>query len=133
MELLPKPVEALRGVRMGSIATSGCRCYAVASTGEMWAWGSDTRCAGNAPLGHGEMISCPVPKPIESLRGIKVDAVAASYRHTLALADGGSVYAWGSKQAAMDGALGLGDATRNMPYPVRKPQRIPELRVACGL
>jgi alpha-tubulin suppressor-like RCC1 family protein len=42
-ELQPKPVEALRGVRVGSIAASGHRSYAVADTGELWAWGCDGR------------------------------------------------------------------------------------------
>jgi alpha-tubulin suppressor-like RCC1 family protein len=36
-ELLPKPVEALRGVRVGSIAACAWRSYAVADTGEVWA------------------------------------------------------------------------------------------------
>jgi alpha-tubulin suppressor-like RCC1 family protein len=37
-ELLPKPVEALRGVRVGSIAATYHRSYAVSDTGEVWAW-----------------------------------------------------------------------------------------------
>jgi alpha-tubulin suppressor-like RCC1 family protein len=87
---LPTPVEALRGVRVGSVAATGFRCYAVADTGELWAWGVE-----GVPLGHGEDMHGPLPKPIESLRGIKVDAVAGSNQHTLAVADDGSVYAWG--------------------------------------
>jgi alpha-tubulin suppressor-like RCC1 family protein len=51
-ELLPKPVEALRNVRMSSIAAAGHRSYAVADTGEVWAWGVDG--VGLPPLGHGE-------------------------------------------------------------------------------
>jgi alpha-tubulin suppressor-like RCC1 family protein len=91
-EVLPTPIEALRGVRVGSVAATGGHCYVATDTGELWAWGHDSD--GNLPLGHGELGSCPVPKPIQSLRGVKVDAVAASGRHTLALADDGSVYAW---------------------------------------
>jgi alpha-tubulin suppressor-like RCC1 family protein len=41
-----------------------------------------------------------VPKPIEALRGVKVNAVAASFDHTLALADNGSLYTWGRGGAA---------------------------------
>jgi alpha-tubulin suppressor-like RCC1 family protein len=40
-ELLLTPVETLRGVRVISIAAAGSRCYAVADTGEVWAWGDD--------------------------------------------------------------------------------------------
>jgi alpha-tubulin suppressor-like RCC1 family protein len=38
-ELLPKPVEALRGMQLVSVAAGGARTYAVAETGELWAWG----------------------------------------------------------------------------------------------
>lgn len=36
-ELLPKPIEALRGVHVGCIAAGGARSCAVADTGEVWA------------------------------------------------------------------------------------------------
>jgi alpha-tubulin suppressor-like RCC1 family protein len=85
-------------VRVSSIAAAGCRSYAVADTGELWAWGIERE--GVAPIGHGDQMSCPLPKPIESLRGIKVDAVIASYYHQLALAADGSAYAWGHAECA---------------------------------
>jgi alpha-tubulin suppressor-like RCC1 family protein len=125
-KLWPTPVEALGGVRVGIIAAAGHRSYAVADTGQLWAWGG-----GKAPLGHGERISYPEPKPIESLRGVKVDAVAAGYDHTLAVADDGSVNAWGNEQAASSGALGLEPSVSGPRNGVRTPQRIMALRVAC--
>jgi alpha-tubulin suppressor-like RCC1 family protein len=78
----------------------------VADTGELWAWeeGDFALC----PLGHGEETNGPFPKPIESLRGIRVDAVVADDAHTLAVADEGSVYAWGSADTVWIGSLGLG-------------------------
>jgi alpha-tubulin suppressor-like RCC1 family protein len=90
IQLLPTPVEALRG-RMGSIVATGFRSYVLADTGELWAWGVDG--PQRAPLGHGEQVPGRMPKPIESLRGIKVDAVVAADRAMLALTDDGSVYA----------------------------------------
>jgi alpha-tubulin suppressor-like RCC1 family protein len=130
-ELLPKPVEALRHVRVGSVAATGRRSYAVADTGELWAWGV----AGKdyAPIGHGKQADCSVPTPIESLRGVKVVAVAADHHHTLALADDGSVYSWGNRFAAMSGALGLGPSVSDAKRAVPTPQRIPEMRAAGGL
>jgi hypothetical protein len=129
-KLLPKPVEALRGVRIGVAAAGGHRSFAVADAGELWAWGFDK--GGSPPLGHGEQQDCASPKPIESLRGIKMDAVTSSGGHTLAVAGDGSVYAWGCWNAAGPGALGLGPVVACAFDPVDTPQRVPALRVTCG-
>jgi alpha-tubulin suppressor-like RCC1 family protein len=48
-ELLPKPVEALRGVRVISAALGAFCSYAVADTGDVWAWGGGNK--KDAPLG----------------------------------------------------------------------------------
>jgi alpha-tubulin suppressor-like RCC1 family protein len=66
-ELLPKPVEALRGVRVGSIAAGGHCSYAVTDTGELWAWGCEG--VGGVPLGDGKHVDCPLPKPISVVAG----------------------------------------------------------------
>jgi alpha-tubulin suppressor-like RCC1 family protein len=89
-QLLPKPVEALRGVRVSSVAVHVQLSYAVADTGELWAWGLDTY---GSALGQVEQGKRPVPKPMESLQGVKIDAVSTCGNHTLAVADDGSVYA----------------------------------------
>jgi alpha-tubulin suppressor-like RCC1 family protein len=131
-ELLPKPVKALRSVRVGSIAAAANRSYALADTGELWAWGCSKDF--DTPLGQGEYDHCRLPKPIESLRGVKVDAVVACSFHTLAVFEDGSVYAWGNKDAAKSGLLGLGPSVQDAERPVRTPRRIAGLRVAtCGL
>jgi alpha-tubulin suppressor-like RCC1 family protein len=128
-KLLPRAIEALQGVRVGGIAAAGSRSYAVADTGELWAWGAQSMC--EPPLGHGEQGHCRESKPIESLRGIKVDAVAAGAYHTLALADDGSVYSWGKK--TWSEALGLGSAVSDAREDVLTPQRIPELGMRLGM
>jgi alpha-tubulin suppressor-like RCC1 family protein len=137
-QLWPRPVEALRGVRVGSVAAARHRSYAMAETGELWAWGVDGKA--RAPIGHGEGTNCPLPKPIESLRGIKVDAVIAGRFHTLAQADNGSVYAWGveyernSADEGGEGATGPGPSAGDAGIRVRStPQLIPGLRLACWL
>jgi alpha-tubulin suppressor-like RCC1 family protein len=128
--LLPTPIEALRGVRMGSIAASVSRNYAVADTGELWAWGDDSN--GGTPIGHGRRMKCPLPEPIESLDGIRVDVVAAAVFHTMALADDGRVYTWGDRDAALAGALGLGRSVSDADRTMRRPHRVRGLRGACG-
>jgi alpha-tubulin suppressor-like RCC1 family protein len=128
IRMYDEQIEALRGVRMSSIAAAGFRNYAVADSGELWAWGHDG--GRSLPLGHGEPRHCLLPKPIQSLGGVKVDAVAAGGKSTLALADDGQVYVWGSKRAAESGALGLGSSVTGA---VRTPQRVPGLRVARAM
>jgi alpha-tubulin suppressor-like RCC1 family protein len=131
-ELLPKPVETLRGVRIGSIVAAGVRTCTVSVTGEVWTWGCDRH--GAAPLGHGERVNCPLPTPIESLRGVKVDAVAADDGHTLVQADDGSLYAWGGSRATKACALGLGGSCQTFRKKMDStPTRLPSLRTACGL
>jgi alpha-tubulin suppressor-like RCC1 family protein len=122
-EMLPKPVEALRHVRVGYIAAATGRSYAVADTGELWAWGRNRDII--PPLGHGEKMNCPLPKPVESLRGVKMLAVHAGAYCTLALAEDWRVYAWGNEGSAIRGALGRGPAVRDAGMPVLTPQRVP--------
>jgi alpha-tubulin suppressor-like RCC1 family protein len=129
-ELLPKPIEALRGVRVGIVAAGGFRSYAVTELSELLAWGINQE---DAPLGHGVQGDHSVPTPIALLQGVKVDAVAAAATHTLALANDGSVYAWGGEEPAQMGALGLGPAVSDAGQKVSTPRRVPGLRVACEL
>jgi alpha-tubulin suppressor-like RCC1 family protein len=103
----------------------------VTDASELWAWGWDDEYF--PPLGHGERANCLLPKPIEALRGVKVDAVAAGECHELVLADDGRVYAWGHEEAKKSGALGLGISVQDAGNHVLTSQRIPGLRVACGL
>jgi alpha-tubulin suppressor-like RCC1 family protein len=129
-ELEPTPIEALRGVRVGSVAAGGCHSYAVTDTGELWAWGLTG--SGSIPLGHGEQADCRLPKPIASLRGINVDAGVNSFSLTMARAEDGSVYAWATsmQQSAVCSAWDSSVSAAQDPVPI--PQRIPTLRVACG-
>jgi alpha-tubulin suppressor-like RCC1 family protein len=120
-ELTSKAVEALRGVRVGTVAASGHRSYAADDHGVLWAWGCDDM--NGVPLGHGEQADCPLPKPIAALPGVRVDVVAASGNHTLALADDGSVYGWGGNFPARVGMLSLGPSVSHAGTAVRTPRR----------
>jgi hypothetical protein len=129
-ELLPKPVEALRGVRVGGIAAAlGCS-YAVADTGQVWSW--ERRRVTPISTDHGEQADSVLLEPIEAMWGFKVDAVITGDFHTLALADDGSVYAWGDMDAAISGALGLRPLVTQAERTDPTPRRIPTLRVGCG-
>jgi hypothetical protein len=138
VDSLPKPIETLRGMKVVSIGTAGMRSFAITDTGELWAWGLDSK--EDVQLGHGERARCPLPKPIQTLRqaGIKVDAVCAGETHALALADDGSVYAWGGDEVMLWGVPGLLGMPvprddRDFCYmPVLTPKLIPRLHVAGG-
>jgi alpha-tubulin suppressor-like RCC1 family protein len=117
-ELLPKPIEKLRRVRVRCVACGEERCYAVADTGEVWAWECGfVNCTSRGYIVYRDR---RWPKPLEGMQGIKVDAVVASDIRTLALADDVSVYAWGD-------SISVREANRATP----KPQLIPALRLAC--
>lgn len=126
----PTPVEALQHIRATSIAAAGSRSHAVTDTGEVWAWGMVGKTVGTCcPVSHGDEASHPLPRPIEALRGVRVDAVAGSFYDTLALADDGSVYVWGTKYAAKGSPIP--PAARGEGLPVLSPVRIPALRAVA--
>jgi alpha-tubulin suppressor-like RCC1 family protein len=135
-QLVPELVEALRGVRVCSVAAGTHRSHAVADTGEALTWGYD----GNAqdphgcylvPLSHDdEQWPCPQPEPVESLQGIKVDAIAAITSHALALANDVSVYSWTSWDAEKRGGLGSAPFVKRGRRAVPELGRIAELRAA---
>jgi alpha-tubulin suppressor-like RCC1 family protein len=71
--------------------------------GGVWACGY----AGDGALGVGrDQPNALAPRYVAALEGVRVTAVSAGGLHSLALGDGGAVYAWGQGQ---HGRLGLGD------------------------
>jgi alpha-tubulin suppressor-like RCC1 family protein len=83
------------------------------SDGEVRTWGGGE----DGRLGHGNTDDQNVPKRVEGLTN--VTGIAAGTGHSLALVEGGAVYAWGSNYS---GQLGLGDhgvgTNRNVPTAV---------------
>jgi alpha-tubulin suppressor-like RCC1 family protein len=102
----------------------------VGQSGSLFSWGDTDRALGQGLLGLGQ--STEQPRAIgPPLRALRIVACATSGNHSLALSDGGAVYAWGS---GASGALGLGtrdDASEPRPvlaFPLRSPVRV----VAAG-
>jgi alpha-tubulin suppressor-like RCC1 family protein len=129
-DLQPKPIEALHGVRVGSVAIGCNGTYVVADTGELW---GRLGCGDSAPFCQGNWVKCLLPEPSESLRGVKVDAVAGDGSRTMALADDWSVYMWGVGRAASFCELGPAGRSVKGTMRVTTPRHIPGLRVSCGL
>ncbi|QDZ25602.1 RCC1-like regulator of chromosome condensation protein [Chloropicon primus] len=109
----------------GGIVAWGSNEYGQCGTSAGHDTGSNGAVQGGQPKGDGSSksvtdFSSPIteisfwkPRPVRSLRGVKVVSVVCGHHHTLCLTFQGSVFAWGSNSS---GQLGLGD-TINRPQP----------------
>jgi alpha-tubulin suppressor-like RCC1 family protein len=132
-ELLLKPVEALRSVRVGSVAATLLGNFTITDTSEVWSWGWDSLAGQPAPLSaiaSRRIALCPIRL---SRSGASGWMRWPPHLITRWRADDGSVYAWGNSDAAGRGALGLGSPVRDAKRAVPTPQRILALCVSCGL
>jgi alpha-tubulin suppressor-like RCC1 family protein len=119
--VLPKEIEALRGVDVASASAGEKHALALTYTGDVYSWG-DAR-YGWLALGHGApsggdaagKLRRRVPRRIEALRGVRVRCTAAGRDHSCAVTDKGEVYTWGYGRS---GALGHMDF-RDEPLPKR--------------
>jgi alpha-tubulin suppressor-like RCC1 family protein len=85
---LPKRVEALRGVWLGSVAVRRRHALALAEDGLVYAWGENTE---RALLGNPNVEREWLPKPVEALCGVRVGGTAAAGFLSYALSDRRSV------------------------------------------
>lgn len=86
-----------------AIASGSCHSLALNNKGEVWSWGFNKF----GQVGDGSTNNRVMPQKIEALKGINVSAVAVGRWHCLALAENGTVYAWGNNEYGQ-----LGDGTR---------------------
>ena len=90
-------VAAVGGLPAASQAAcadvGGPICLALGADNTVWAWGS-----GNTfgQIGNGTTVGQVVPVQVTALQGIKVAQIAVNSFNSYALADDGTVYAWGS-------------------------------------
>ncbi|MBT5745766.1 MAG: hypothetical protein HOI31_05685 [Gammaproteobacteria bacterium] len=84
-----------------AIACGDVHTLAVRANGEVWSWGRGA----NGRLGHGSTSDVFTPRNIEYFAetGRRMIDVAAGKNFSLALSDGGEVFAWGNGE---DGQLG---------------------------
>lgn len=91
--------------------------YALASDGTVYSWGGNTY----GQLGNGTNVDSNVPVAVKTtgtpMDGKRIVQVISEQVHSLAIADDGTVYAWGENSA---GALGNGTNTgSNIPVAVK--------------
>jgi len=95
----------------------------IRDSGTLWTWGDNSQSA----LGDGSSTSRSTPGQVSGLTGIKAATVGSS-AHTLALDEGGNVFAWGANTY---GEVGNGTRTPQLrPVPVPLPGRA--VAVAAG-
>ncbi len=112
-------VSALSGKTVVAIAAGGAHNLALCSDGSVAAWGYNYY----GQLGDNTTTNRPVPVAVNTTSGVSalfgktVVAIAAGYRHSLALCSDGTVAAWGDNT---NGQLGDDNTTaqRNVPVAV---------------
>ena len=108
----PRLIEALRPVRFSAVAAGEQHALALSEAGEVYSFGDGA----HGQLGHGETIgqTHSSPRRVETLRGVRITAVAAGRDHSLALGEAGEVYSFGG---GLHGQLGHGcrEAFRSEP------------------
>lgn len=108
------PVE-IPGGPWRMVSARGDHTVAVKTDGTLWAWGDNFYGqVGNGQSGTGIQQATPTQLIVTDQSGaaISVETVAAGTFHTLAIADDGSLWAWGRNES---GQLGDGTAQRDVP------------------
>lgn len=108
-EFSSTPVRLVPGETFKRIAAGGYHAVAVHTDGSLWAWGLN----GSHQVGDGTTETRKTPEPIGSAGKRFVD-VSAGRHHSLAIEEGGALWAWGWN---LTGQVGDG-MTDNVPTPV---------------
>ncbi len=100
----PAPIAAPGGVSFSTVSAGGFHACAVATTGSVYCWGSNS----NGQLGDGTAIDSPTPVEVYA-PGVSFSAVSAGRFHTCAVTSGptpNTAYCWGANSSGQ-----LGDGT----------------------
>lgn len=104
----PRHVHTLRTVKIQQIACGQDHSLAL-DDNDMYSWGSGKN--GRLGLGHEKDVFSPTKTP--EFTSLRLIAISAGWRHSVALAENGSVFTWGS---GLQGQLGHSDnASKQVP------------------
>jgi alpha-tubulin suppressor-like RCC1 family protein len=107
----PAQVSALQRKQIKAVAVGWAHSLAVDAQGNVWSWGNNW----TSQLGAEVSEDRPWPAPVAFPSGVRIKSLVAGHVHSLALAEDGSVWAWGNNGS---GQLGTGDRL-NRSAPVR--------------
>jgi alpha-tubulin suppressor-like RCC1 family protein len=123
---VPTPIDAPPGVTFTAVSAGGDHSLALASNGQVYAWGANTY----GQLGDGTTTDRTRPTPVATPAGLTFTGIAAGTGHSLAVDSDGGVYSWGFDGS---GQLGLGSTTDSaLPQPVTMPAGTAVASVAAG-
>ena len=97
---IPRPVEALRGVRLMKVIGGDSHVLALTAEGKVYSWGMGYY----GTLGHGDESSLALPKLIETLSNEFIVSASSGSNHNFAITREGGVFVWGRDHV---GQLGL--------------------------
>ena len=117
----PQQILDLKDKNIIAIAAGHNHSLALAADGCVYAWGNNRY----GQLGLGAVGKQNTPQQILALKDKNILAIVAGYRHSLALAADGSVYAWGNNTY---GQLGLGPFVFQYHTPVELPYKLPSTK-----
>ena len=123
---VPVQVSIPSGTIITAIAAGHDSGLALVSDGNVLAWGYN----GNGELGNGNNANSNIPVSVKIPAWIMVTAIAAGYRHNIALTSGGAIMAWGYNG---NGELGNGNNTNsNIPVQVSMPIGVTVTAIAAS-
>ncbi|MGY1552354.1 RCC1 domain-containing protein [Microbacterium sp. A588] len=128
---VPVRVHIPDGVTLTQVSAGSSHSIAVAEDGAAYAWGNNTY----GELGNGRTAFMPVQVPVQVSAEVSFTQVSAGSAYSLAVADDGAAYAWGSNRF---GRLGNGTATEiQVPNPVpgrvQMPDEVTFTQVSAGM
>lgn len=87
-ELLPKKIEALKGIKIKEIICPGLHSAVLSEDGKLYTFGcgSDGRLGHPEYQGHKYLYKEPLPRIVDKFSGMTVEVVTSSYYHMLAIA-----------------------------------------------
>ena len=100
---IPNKINALSGLNIVKVSTSGYHCLALANNGDVYSWGTN----GNGQLGLGDREYKLVPTIIQNLPS-SIDIAAAGFS-SYAVDMTGSVWSWGNNNSCKLGFTYSGD------------------------
>lgn len=122
-------VSELANYNVRQVCCGAAHSVALNEWGQCFVWGSNSRGQLAKPMASEAM--CEIPKLVKQLATRHVVQIASGLYHTMALTDGGELFAWGSNAY---GQLGLGEFGEPVSQPtlVTALCGVPVAFIACG-